>query len=53
MNKFNDKGKKHGFWEHYINGKLWFKISYVNGKEHGLCEKYWDNGKIYIKQYYI
>jgi hypothetical protein len=35
MNKFNDKGEKHGYWERYIGEIYIHKGSYVNGKKHG------------------
>ena len=53
MNKYNDKGERHGYWEvHNSNGKLCYKENYVNGKEHGLCE-YYSNGKLCYKANYI
>ena len=50
MNKYNDKGERHGYWEvHDSNGKLCYKENYVNGKEHGLCE-YYSNGNLWYKE---
>ena len=47
MNGFNDKREKHGPWEtNHINGNLWYKENYINGKLHGLQECYWSNGKL-------
>ena len=50
----NDKGERHGYWEHYYsNGQLWFKGNYVNGNRHGYWEDYWSNGQLIDKTYYI
>lgn len=39
MNKCNDKGEPHGYWENYHpNGQLHYKGNYLNGKRHG----YWE-----------
>ena len=54
MNKYNDKGERHGPWEvHYSNGKLCYKANYINGKSYGLYEWYYSNGELNIKQYYL
>jgi len=54
MNKYNNKGLKHGYWEYYHdNGKLYHKENYVNGKRHGFYERYNSNGKLNLKQYYL
>ena len=48
MNGYNEQGEKHGYWEY-----LDYKENYVNGKEHGLCERYWFNGKLCSRRNYI
>jgi len=54
MNKFNDKGEKHGPWEVYWdNGNLDYKGNYINGKKHGLFEDYWYDGILMYKTNYI
>lgn len=54
MNQYNDKRQRHGPWVVYwSNGKLWHKTNYINGKEHGLSERYGSNGKLYFKQYHL
>ena len=50
MNEYNENGEKHGPWEYYYKGKLWYKENYINGKMHGLCEDYyWGNGQLSLK----
>jgi len=59
MNKditpLNDKNQPHGYWESYFdNGQLCYKCVYINGKENGFEEWYWDNdGKLSEKTYYL
>ncbi len=54
MNGYNDKGKMHGPWVGYhLNGKLWYKLNYVNGKLYGLWEDYNYNGKLIAKVFFI
>jgi antitoxin component YwqK of YwqJK toxin-antitoxin module len=54
MNKYNEKGEKHGPWEEYhSNGNLMYKENYVNGELHGLSESYYIDGKLWYKRYYI
>ena len=54
MNGFNENGLKEGPWEEYHdNGKLWYKVNYVNGKRHGFYERYNSNSESYLKQYYL
>jgi len=59
MNKnitpFNDKGQAHGYWEEYHpNGQLGYKCVYINDKENGIEEYYWNNdGKLTHKTYYL
>jgi len=36
---YNDKNEHHGYWErYYINGEVWYKGFYVNGKVNGYEE---------------
>jgi len=50
----NEKGERHGYWEfYYVNGQLWCKGNYLNGKLHGYWEYYYTNGKLMYKIYYI
>jgi antitoxin component YwqK of YwqJK toxin-antitoxin module len=59
MNKdiesFNDNGQRHGYWEMYFNGKLWYNCLYYNDKEVGYEEGYHMhfNGKLREKIYHI
>jgi len=45
MNKFDDGGKKHGYWEYYyFNGNLLFKGNYINGTQDGYwIQNYYDD----------
>jgi len=49
----NDKNQPHGYWEYYYNDQLVYKCFYINGKENGFDEIYWNTGKIRIKNYYL
>ena len=54
MNQYNNNGEKHGPWEvYYNNGKLNYKVGYINNLCHGLCEIYWDNGQLQFKGEYM
>jgi len=58
MNKdiepINNKGERHGLWETYSYGKLWYKRFYHNGKLVGYEEWYdYYNGKLIKKRYHI
>jgi antitoxin component YwqK of YwqJK toxin-antitoxin module len=49
MNKFNDKGERHGYWERrYPNGNLDWKGNYVNDKRNGYWKFYFINGKLQL-----
>ena len=50
MNGFNEQGERHGPWEGYFNGKLYWRENYVNGKRHGLYEHYHSNGKLWSNE---
>jgi len=47
----NANFQRHGYWERYMGGKLWFRTVYINGKKNGFEEYYW-NGKL-TKNYYL
>ena len=49
MNEYNENGEKHGPWEYYSNGNLWYKENYINGKKHGICEDYYYKGQLSLK----
>ena len=54
MNQRNKYGNRDGNWEdHYFNGQLSYKGSYLNGIHHGLWESYRDNGKLLYKGSFI
>jgi antitoxin component YwqK of YwqJK toxin-antitoxin module len=55
MNGYNDNILKDGPWEEYwINGKLYWKENYVNGKRHGLYESYYyTNGKLGNLEFFL
>jgi hypothetical protein len=45
MNKRNDKGERHGYWELFYVNK-----NYCNGIKHGKYEYYYDKGKTRLNQ---
>jgi len=45
-------GQRHGLWERYSNGQIWYKCVYLNGKKNGFFEHYWD-GKVTYKLYHL
>jgi antitoxin component YwqK of YwqJK toxin-antitoxin module len=54
INLYNEKGKRHGYWEiYYENDQLMSKGNYVNDKEHGYWEWYHDNGQLDSKGNYL
>ena len=55
MNKLNDKGERHGYWEEYwSNGNLDFKGNYtLNGKKDGYWESCYVNGNLFSRGNYI
>ena len=53
MNKdiksYNYKGQKHGHWEVYWDGDLWYKCYYINGRVSGyeeFCDTYYNKLKL-------
>jgi len=48
----NEKNQPHGYWEIYCKNKLRFKCIYINGKENGFEEVYWDE-KLTDKYYHL
>lgn len=54
INNRNGKGELHGLSIGYwINGNLWWKVNYVNNKEYGLETKFYDDGLINERIYYL
>jgi len=55
MNQFNDKGQKHGYWEHIwlMNSSIFAKGYYINGNEVGYWEFYSTSGKLTIKEFFL
>ena len=54
MNGYNEKGQKHGYWEHYwINEKLHSKGHYINGKLNGYWEYPNFSGNLIEKEFYL
>jgi antitoxin component YwqK of YwqJK toxin-antitoxin module len=49
----NNKEQRHGYWERYYDGKLWFKRFYHNGKIVGYEEEYWCDGQLQEKTYHL
>jgi hypothetical protein len=52
---FNNKSQRHGLWESYLFGELWYRIFFQNGERVGYGETYdyeYD-GKSRCKQYNI
>jgi antitoxin component YwqK of YwqJK toxin-antitoxin module len=53
MNKLDDKGYKHGYWELYDRSdNLYAKGEYINGFKNGYWEEYYSNGKLVWKGYF-
>jgi len=51
ITQFNNKEQRHGYWEYYYDGKLWFKCFYHNDKLVGYVEFNWYTGKLANKIY--
>jgi antitoxin component YwqK of YwqJK toxin-antitoxin module len=49
INQFTHDGKKTGIWEYYDNGQLYKKGLYINGKQDGDWEYYFQNGQLRSK----
>ena len=50
LNQTDAQGLRQGLWERYWpNGNLWWKGSYLNGKQTGLWEWHWSNGNLWYK----
>jgi len=49
----NANGQRHGYWERYWDGELFYRCVYINGKPNGVDEHYWSDGKIRSKRYYL
>jgi antitoxin component YwqK of YwqJK toxin-antitoxin module len=53
-NRYNRKGLKIGYWEHYYNnGNIYSKGSYKDGKKDGIWEYYHYDGQLKSKWNYI
>ena len=53
MNQLDDKGERHGYWEHYFNNKeLSSKGTYINGLKNGYWEEYFLGGNIWWKGHF-
>jgi hypothetical protein len=49
---YNDKHQRHGLWEIYCNGELWYKCFFQNGRLVGYDEEYYlYNSKLVQKRY--
>jgi antitoxin component YwqK of YwqJK toxin-antitoxin module len=54
MNQRNKYGNRDGNWEdHYFNGQLSYKGTFLNGEPDGPWESYRDNGKLLYKGSFI
>ena len=54
MNKYNDKGERHGPWQkRWGSGNLMYKGNFVHGKLSGLYKTYNSNGKLCCKVNYV
>ena len=51
-NQRNKEGNRHGYWEYYENGNLFFKGHYDNGIMIGYWEVYHGNGNPWYKGQY-
>ena len=50
----NDKFQPHGLWERcWVDGQLWFRTVYINGKENGFEEWHSSDATISFKRYYL
>lgn len=54
MNRYNEHGDKHGYWEEYYDiGKLSYKGNYKNGIRDGYWESYHSTEVIESKNFYL
>ena len=49
----NKDGQRHGYWEVYWDGTLWYKGNHINGQQDGYWEMYYSDGVIDYKRYFI
>jgi len=51
----NEKNQPHGYWGVYWNnGKIWYKCVYINGKENGFEEEFYNyDGTLRHKIYHL
>jgi antitoxin component YwqK of YwqJK toxin-antitoxin module len=52
INQYNNKGKKHGYWEVFWSINILFKGTYINGYPHGVCEIHRKNHNLIYKGSY-
>jgi antitoxin component YwqK of YwqJK toxin-antitoxin module len=54
MNQYNDKRKKHGYWEVYYSysESIYTKGNYINGLKDGYLEEYYSDGTMACKGNY-
>jgi antitoxin component YwqK of YwqJK toxin-antitoxin module len=48
----NDKNQLHGVCEFYLHGRIHYRVTYVNGIQHGKAQTYFPHGNIHIDMYY-
>ncbi len=54
MNKFNEKGERHGYWEEtYFKDVIWYKGNYINGEPVGCWEVFSAFGEITDKAFFL
>ena len=54
MNQHNDKGQKHGYWEHYyFEEVIWYSVNYDNGNMVGCCELFNSFGELTAKAFFL
>ena len=49
----NKDGQRHGYWEVYWDGTLWYKGNFINGDYDGYWDRYYSSGKLMDKKYHI
>jgi antitoxin component YwqK of YwqJK toxin-antitoxin module len=54
MNKYNDKGQRHGYWEYYYdNGSLAYQVKFLNGQLSGYLEWLYPDGSLRAKVFHL
>ena len=49
----NKYGEPHGYWEVYLDGTLWYKGNYINGRQDGYWEGVYSCRELRWKRYNI